>query len=168
MKKLLIILFLFTSIALFAQRQDKPTTNFVQIQSPAFGIDTLKNRWWGYAGSKPYQKWTELATFFETKNRIDSFKIKMLTTTGSSGAATLVNGVLNIPNYAGGGFFIATSGLTGVGDSIKLGGQLNQTTVINTNKKYFRFLGGGENGQNSTLNIDNVTLEQGLANCKYL
>lgn len=44
---------------------------------------------------------------------LDGRYVQSLTTTGSSGAATLLNGVLNIPQYSGGGAVDSVNGQTG-------------------------------------------------------
>lgn len=64
-----------------------------------------------------------------------------LTTTGTSGAATLVGTNLNIPNYVstggGGSTITADSGLTKILDNIELGGSLLQdTTIIGSNRRF--------------------------------
>lgn len=75
MKKILTILLLFLTILANGQRQTAPVTNFMPVQSPVFGQDTATNRSWLYAGSKPRQKWTELATYLQTKATIDSLRL---------------------------------------------------------------------------------------------
>lgn len=74
--------------------------------------------------------------------------VQSLTTTGSSGAATLISGVLNIPQYSGGG---------GSGDTYDLNAGTKSGNSVPLN------LTSGSGGDNSVVNLtggSNITLTQ--------
>lgn len=63
-------------------------------------------------------------------NSIGAQQALTLTTTGTSGAATLTGGTLNIPNYAGGGTYTASNGLTMSSSDVQLGGSYTSDRAI--------------------------------------
>jgi hypothetical protein len=78
--------------------------------------------------------------------------ISSLTTTGSSGAATLVGGVLNIPNYAGVVYTFST-GLTNTSGTITVNTSQNITILSNLTTNGFIKTTGGT----GILSIDTTT-----------
>ena len=79
--------------------------------------------------------------------------ISSLTTTGSSGAATLSGGVLNIPNYVGGVAYTFSTGLTNTSGTITVNTSQNIATLSNlTTNGFIKTTGGA-----GTLTIDTNT-----------
>jgi hypothetical protein len=81
---------------------NKPTT-ITQAQSNEIATNTLKTSFPGFG--------TTAGTALEGNTNLGV--VQTLTTTGTSGAATLVGGTLNIPQYSGGGAVDSVNGQTG-------------------------------------------------------
>lgn len=130
MKKIFIVLFLFISASVFAQKPRVDATGYKDSSAAKktelvaqdatrkwIVYDDVNTRfeywdgdsWEPLGGSGSFPGFTSLLADYGFTNNSANWntaytnRITSLTTTGTSGAATLVGNVLNIPQYAGGG-----------------------------------------------------------------
>lgn len=106
-------------------------------------------------------------------NTIGAQQALTLTTTGTSGAATLSAGTLNIPQYAG-TTYTFTNGLTNTSGTVKLGGALTGATTVSagaSNTFVMNTISGSNTAStqlfNGTLKNTIAIASNGLAQSQY-
>ena len=114
---------------------DSINYNAVRVLIPSYGID-------GLITNDTMALWADTT---EVQRKLT------LTTSGTSGAATLVGGTLNIPNYSGG------SGITGSGTQYKVPRWLTSTSLEDSGAPLWDYNGVVGIGQTSTSNFSTNT-----------
>jgi hypothetical protein len=154
MKKILLLLLIFAPLIVYGQSSVYPNVttggggiSTVNTTSPILGD--------GSSGSHVRVDTTKHQTGLATFNDVLAKQNKLtLTTTGTSGASTLIGSTLNIPQYSGsgGGSYTAVGGAdTIISGNIEIGGHLTKDIVLNQRAKTLNLASNLATGNNLTI-----------------